>query len=478
MIPNLPKGFARLSVAQRFLLGSLIILVAGMAGVGAWVSRQIADGVTHRTAPTTALYVDSLIAPSLQDLSSADTLSTAAVDRLDWLFADTPLGQEIAVFQVWDRNGRIVYSTVPELVGKTLPVEDELASALDGEVTADVGRAEGGPALPDDIAQRDLIEIYSPVRDRDTGQVIAAAEFYYATDDLQGDIAAAQWRAWMVVGGATLLIYLLLATFIHRVSNTIRRQQQALTVQVTQLTDVIRQNQVLHERVRGAAARTASLNERVLRRLSAELHDGPAQDISLALLRLDHVAALSNAPDANGKTQDELERELGLIQSSLRRSLQEVRSISSGLLLPQLATLTVAQTLDHVIRGHQRRTGEQVNLTRTELPEQASLPTKIALYRIVQEALNNAWRHATGSTPTVIVTRAGDQLQVEVTDTGPGFVTSDGEESETHLGLVGMRERAESLGGQFRVESAPGDGTRVIATLPLETMETTGGQHA
>ncbi len=120
---NLPVALARLSVAQRFLLGSLIILVAGMAGVGAWVSQQIVGGVIHRTASTTALYVDSLIAPSLQDLSSGDTLSTEAINRLDWLFADTPLGQQIAVFQVWDRNGRIVYSTAPDLVGRTFPVE-------------------------------------------------------------------------------------------------------------------------------------------------------------------------------------------------------------------------------------------------------------------------------------------------------------------------------------------------------------------
>ncbi len=349
-----------------------------------------------------------------------------------------------------------------------------MQEALNGEVAADLGQAEGGPALPEGLAQRDLIEIYSPVRDRDSGQVIAAAEFYYAPDDLGSDIAAAQRRSWMVVGGATLLIYLLLAIFIRRVSNTIRRQQQALTAQVTQLQDVIQQNQDLHERVRGAAARTAALNERVLRRLSAELHDGPAQEISLSLLRLDHVAALSSADESNNGSQAELERELGLIQSSLRRSLEEVRATSSGLLLPHLATLSVAQTLDHVIRGHQRRTGAQVHLTRDDLPEQASLPTKIALYRIVQEALNNAWRHADGSTPTVTVARVGDQLRVEVADTGPGFVKVQGEESDAHLGLVGMRERAESLGGQFRVASTPGDGTRVIATLPLET---TGGPH-
>ena len=83
-----------LSPAQRFMLGSLVILAVGMAGIGAWVTRQIEEGVVDRTAATTALYVDSLVAPSLQDLAEADTLSAEAVDRLDWLFADTPLAQE------------------------------------------------------------------------------------------------------------------------------------------------------------------------------------------------------------------------------------------------------------------------------------------------------------------------------------------------------------------------------------------------
>lgn len=475
MSANVRRWFEHLSVAQRFLLGSLIILAAGMAGIGVWVSRQIEDGVIHRTATTTALYVDSLIAPSLQDLSEANTLSPTAVDRLDWLFEDTPLGQEVVVFQVWDRDGSIVYSTVANLVGQTLPVEEELARALSGEVTAHVDEAEGGTQLPAEVSSHHLIEIYSPVRDRNTGEVIAAAEFYYATDDLDRDIAAAQRRSWLVVGGATLLIYGLLATFIRRVSDTIRRQQHALTDQVDQLSELLQQNQVLHERVRGAAARTAALNERVLRRLSADLHDGPAQDISLALLRLDHVAASTNGHVSGTPADSELEQELDLIQGSLRRSLQEVRAISSGLVMPQLSTLTLSQTIDHVLRGHQRRTGTAVELTCTDLPDQASLPTKIALYRIVQEALNNAWRHADGAGLAVQISREAAHLRVEVVDAGPGFTPAAGEPSEAHLGLVGMRERAESLGGQFAVASSPGQGTRVIVLLPLETAE---GRHA
>lgn len=461
------QWFERLSVAQRFLLGSLLILLLGMAGIGAWIGRQIADSVVQRTGAATALYVDSLIAPSLQDLSDSDALSPAAVDRLDWLFADTPLGQEVVAFQVWDRARRIVYSTTPGAVGESVTADDELATALAGRVTAAVGEREGGEMAGGAGEGRDLIEIYSPVRNRDTGEIIAAAEFYFATDDLGGDLATAQRRSWLVVGGATVAIYLLLATFVRRVSDTIRDQQRALAEQVTQLTAMLHQNQELHQRVQGAAERTVALNERVLRRISADLHDGPAQDISLALLRLDHVPALCGVGAGGETATAALANELDVIQGSLRRSLDEVRALSSGLLLPQLGALTLGDTIDRVVRGHQRRTGTVVAVTRGTLPDTAPLATKIALYRIVQEALNNAWRHAAGAPPSLAVTWDAGLLHIEIADDGPGFTPSLADSEEPHLGLIGMRERAESLGGRFCVESAPGDGTRLRVKLPL-----------
>ena len=454
----------RPNLAQQFMIGSLVVLAVGMFGIGAWVARQIEDGVVQRTGATTALYVNSLVASSLQDLESQSTLSEEAENRLRWLFADTPLGQEVALFQVWDRDGRVVFSTAPALVGQQFPVDDELATALTGRVSASIGEVEGGDRLAADVAQDDMLEIYSPVRGRETGEVIAVVEFYYATDELRQNINEAQRRSWLVVGLATLLIYLILSAFVRRASDTIDRQRHALTEQVAALTELLRQNEELHQRARGAAARTVALNERFLRRFSAELHDGPAQDISLALLRLDNVAA--HHAD-NGASDDGIDREIGLIQASLRRALQDLRSTSSGILLPQLNSLSVAGAVDHVVRGHKRRTPGDVEVIVRGVPDQAPLATKIALYRIIQEALANASRHAAGAPVNVVVEGRDGHLRVEVADEGPGFDPSANGPAEERLGLAGMRERVESMGGSFVIESAPGKGSRVRAELPL-----------
>jgi signal transduction histidine kinase len=231
---------------------------------------------------------------------------------------------------------------------------------------------------------------------------------------------------------------------------------------------MVEQNRELHARVRGAAARTVARNEQVLRRLSAELHDGPAQEISLALLRLDHMSALLGAHNDNGGTRvAALDHEFTLVEGSLRRSLDEVRAMSAGWSLPHLANLTVAQTIDHVERTHRRRTGKPLAVVTRGLPEQAPLAVKIALYRIIQEALTNAWRHAGGQDLRLEVIREGNELQVTVADAGPGFDPATLNGAGDHLGLTGMRERAESLGGRFHIESSMLGGTRVIALLPL-----------
>ncbi len=453
----------RLSLAKRFLIWSLVILAAGMTGIGLWVSHQIEDGIVHRTASTTALYVDSLIAPPLQELAARDRLSPEAITSLDGLFGDTPLGRRVALFRLWDLNGDVIYSTNPEALGDHLTIDADRDMAAKGKISADIGDIEGDIPLPAAIDPHQLLEIYSPVWSSSAWKVIAVAEFYYSTDDVQSDLTQARRESWLVVGGGGLMIYVLLAVFVQRSSDMIARQQIALAGQVDRLTDLLGQNDELNARVRGAAARTTALNERFLRRFSAELHDGPAQDISLALLKLDHVASGDpTQPDAG------MEEELNQIQETLRHAIQEVRAISAGLMLPHLGDLNLADVIEHAVQAHRRRTRSVVEVQIGDLGENSSLATKIAVYRIVQEALTNAWRHAGGNSQRVSAEVRDDAVRVVVSDGGPGFdATATIDAAEDHLGLLGMRERVETLGGEFRVESSSADGTRIIVTLPL-----------
>jgi signal transduction histidine kinase len=286
-------------------------------------------------------------------------------------------------------------------------------------------------------------------------------------DGLDRDLAAVQQRVWLMVGGAGLVMYLLLAGFVRFASDTIRRQQAELGDQVRRLRELLKQNNELHGRVRLAARRTAELNERSLRRISAELHDGPVQDLGLALLRLDQLAPAAQPALAGAASAPDFQ----VVQSSLQHALTEIRAISAGMGLPELENRTPAETVARAVRGHEQRTGTRVDLQLNGLPDRLALPLKITLYRLIQEALSNAYRHGGGAGQAVRVDYLPPKLNLLVTDRGPGFDDTRGLEGEEHLGLVGMRERVESLGGTFHIESQPGRGTRVRAQLPLDLPE-------
>ena len=215
---RIAERLRRLSLAQQFTVASLVILVAGMVGIGGWVGRQIEAGVVHRTAATTALYVDSFVAPNVQELSQSATLSAEHRAELERLLRDTSLGQEISAFKLWSAEGRILYSDDPLLVGQTYPIDEDLGRAFSGEVTGAISDLDKAENVRERAAQSQLLEMYSPVRQAGTDRVIAVAEFYQQVDDLQRDIGAARWRSWLIVGGATLLMYVLLAGFVQRAS--------------------------------------------------------------------------------------------------------------------------------------------------------------------------------------------------------------------------------------------------------------------
>jgi signal transduction histidine kinase len=260
-------------------------------------------------------------------------------------------------------------------------------------------------------------------------------------------------------------MYLLLVGIVHRVSNIIESQRDELEGNVTRLRGLLVQNRNLQERMQAAAERTTALNEQYLHRISADLHDGPAQDVALALLRMEGLDAALRDDHKAGRESDGRE-DLNTVRSSLDSALADLRSIARGLRLPEIENLTPTDTALRVLRDFQRATGTEVEFRHEDIPTKAPLPVKITIYRVLQEALANSFKHANGASQTVTMTSNGTDLSLEVTDDGPGFDPQTRLEDGS-LGLTGMRERVEMLGGRFDVAATAPSGTRVQIRLPL-----------
>jgi signal transduction histidine kinase len=454
-------GRADLSLARRFLLVSLAVVVIG-GTVLAWVLGQLIEtSAINRTTSVTALYVESFVAPELQSLANGSSLTQPEIDSLQSLLTNSPVGQRIVAFRIWSTDGRILYSPNPELMGRRFAMDGNRGRAAQGAVTGDISNLTD----PENIYERQqwshLLEIYLPVRASRSSLIIAVAELYQLPDELEAEVSNDRFMAWGLVVGAALLAYLALARVVHQGSDRIISQESELHERVRQLSALLDQNAGLHARLRRAAARTTALNELERRRIGSDLHDGPTQTLAFAMLRLD---ALESRPDGIGHGSDP---DLESVRKALTAALGEMRAIAAGLRMPELERAEPAEIVRRAVADLERRSGTIAAVDVGGVPAQAPLATKIALYRILSEALSNAARHGGGAGVAVTLNDSGDgYLVAEVRDTGPGFDVRQ-RPGQGHLGLAGMRERAELLGGRLELESGPGAGTRVRAFLPL-----------
>lgn len=208
------------------------------------------------------------------------------------------------------------------------------------------------------------------------------------------------------------------------------------------------------------AQTAATLEER--NRLARDLHDSVTQSLySLTLLAEGwrRLAQRGRLADLDGALT-----ELGEIA---QQSLKEMRLLIYELRPPALEQAGLLGALHQRLGAVERRAGIDARLIAAELIE---LPPQVeqGLYRITQEALNNALKHAKATAVTVFVRASGEWIEVEVTDNGCGF-EPDRLNGQPGLGLISMRERAEQLGGELVVESQPGVGTTVQLKVSINS---------
>jgi signal transduction histidine kinase len=460
---------ATTSLAQRFLLANLaILLVAGLT-VGIWVGNQLERSILDRTASVTALYVASIVEPSVASLADGGSLTPEELRTLDAHLASPAFAERVRSMRLWSEDGEVVYSPNEELIGRTFPVDEHLAEAWRGQVVSSMDDLSGEENAWERARWSRLLELYVPVRERGTERIIAVAEFYLSPRETNQQVDEARRTTWLVVTLAIVVSAALLFGIVKRGSDTIKRQERALTDQVSELTLLLEENAELSDRVLSAAERSTTLNERSMRRVSSDLHDGPGQMLSLALLRLDGLQKRSERGDPPSV------EELGEVEHILQEAMTDMRSVAAGLRVPELAPMGVEAVATRAVQDHERRSGATVTLRTRDLPAEVPLPLKIALFRALQESLSNATRHGRGSAVSVdLVGKPGSRpgglpgLELVARDDGVGFDPASLERSEG-LGLAGIREQAEILGGSFAVSSSPGAGTELRVWWPLQT---------
>ncbi|MEM7357920.1 MAG: sensor histidine kinase [Pseudomonadota bacterium] len=258
--------------------------------------------------------------------------------------------------------------------------------------------------------------------------------------------------------GNMLLFFALFYNFLRGVK-TIESQEKTLNQQITRLSNLLSINKSMQKSMKTASSRAVELNEQFLRRVGSDLHDGPAQSIGYAILRLNRVSQEEAAK--------ELSHEFHVVKDALDSSLTEIRDISSGLVLPELEQMTLTQSLKKVVVRHSANADTEVTQYYKDLPDQIPLPIKICAYRFVQEGLNNAHRHGQAEKCRVTAFVKDDVLHLSLKDNGMGFRKSQLNTEGGHLGLMGLKDRIESLGGRFSINSELGVGTAIKVSVAL-----------
>jgi signal transduction histidine kinase len=210
--------------------------------------------------------------------------------------------------------------------------------------------------------------------------------------------------------------------------------------------------------------RTNAAIEAERNRVARDLHDGPVQGVSAASLSLEAALLMIKA----GETERGLEV-LAKIRLELAEEADGLRRLMSGLRPPVLEERGLVAALRDTLSRFEADNGVHTEFS-GRVPKALPEDLETLAYRVVQEALSNAGKHADATSVVVSVGSEGSQLRIEVQDDGRGFDSGHTREflRQGRVGLASMRERVELASGTFVVRSSPGRGTSILATLPVD----------
>jgi signal transduction histidine kinase len=211
-------------------------------------------------------------------------------------------------------------------------------------------------------------------------------------------------------------------------------------------------------------SKALAFTEEELNRIVLDVHDGPVQNLFAALSVL---AQTQYAIEEYNPTSRSVLPNLGKTASLIESALMDIRCFLGAFRSPEFIDQPLTAVIEKLVIQHEEWTNQIIDLTVESLPEDIALPIKTVLYRILQEALSNAFRHSGAKNQWVRVWSEPPYICLEVQDNGRGFrITPEAETPEKHIGLRGMRERVRMVNGIFELSSHFGEGTTVLVKVP------------
>jgi signal transduction histidine kinase len=421
----------------QFAIGGLIAtVVLGFVAVSVLRTEGRSEA-TRDAKQITRIIGRGIVQPELTDgLLTGDRRVIARVDRV---IRQRVVVDPVVRVKIWAADGRIVYSDEPRLIGNRYAFgAAERAVLRDGGVEADVSDL-SQPENRFEKRGRDLLEVYMPLRTASGKVVLFEVYQRYASVTAS---ARSTWIAFLpALIGALVILQLVQLPLAARLARRIQRSQRD------------------RERLLRSAIDSSDAERR---RIAADLHDGVVQSLAGVSFSL---AAAAERADRNGGPDyaDELRRGA----TATRASIAELRTLLVEIYPPSLDDAGLAAALADLTAPLRRQGAETV----TTVADDVDLPPGVnaLFFRVAQEALRNAATHANPTHVSVEVTRHGRHARLVVADDGAGFETVGAEDapSDGHFGLRLLADLVRDAGGELRVRSAPGAGTRIEAEVEV-----------
>jgi len=250
----------------------------------------------------------------------------------------------------------------------------------------------------------------------------------------------------------------------RRIAEELHRLNASLEHIVADRTSELRESNAglldAKQRLEQLSLRFITAQEDERRRIARELHEEIGQALGAIRLRV----GIALRDDADRRRP--LEESATIADDAIGR----IRSLAVNLRPPMLDDLGLADALQWALSQQSKAAGWKASMRADELPQRLPEDVETACFRIGQEALSNVVRHAHAKSVEVTLENGGEELRLTVADDGDGFDIERfrrPEERRRHVGLIAMSERASLAGGRLDIESAPGEGTRVVATFPF-----------